>query len=141
MTSTPSPYERPDEGSVRWLKSRDWYTDYHERLNERLNEIAPGTQIVAMPHEHMKIVTERCTLFRPAREEDVVVLLSGRSCHDDCDRLFREKKIKHVYTGYALDDDGLWRFHSWGFDAVDRRVFEATEPRLMYFGQQVDDAS
>lgn len=33
-------------------------------------------------------------------------------CHDNCDELFEQKKIKQVIFGYALSSDSIFRSHS-----------------------------
>jgi hypothetical protein len=54
-------------------------------------------------------------------------------CHGNVGRLWIRRKGRiEIATGYALSDDGLWRSHSWGFEAD--HVIETTEARELYFG-------
>lgn len=44
-----------------------------------------------------------------------------------------------LYTGYCLDDDGLWRQHSWV--AKCGRLIETTSKRKKYYGIVLKDQS
>jgi hypothetical protein len=39
-----------------------------------------------------------------------------------------------ITTGFALSPDGLWRQHSWCVSQDERRVYETTERRDIYYG-------
>jgi hypothetical protein len=61
--------------------------------------------------------------------------MDANNCHTNSERL----AIKHPRryqreTGFALSDDGLWRPHSWVFDATRNQIVETVEPRVRYFG-------
>jgi hypothetical protein len=55
-----------------------------------------------------------------------------RDCHANAARLHRSGTATAIGTGYALSGDGLWRQHSWAFDAGG--IIETTELRTMYCG-------
>jgi hypothetical protein len=61
-------------------------------------------------------------------------LMERSACHLNTSRLWLERKqgVVAIGTGFALNDDGLWRRHSWGI----RRdgLVETTCPREKYFG-------
>jgi hypothetical protein len=56
------------------------------------------------------------------------------ACHKNVAHLWGRKRwrLTGIGTGYALNDDGLWRQQSWGI----RRsgILETTQVRLVYFG-------
>ena len=58
-------------------------------------------------------------------------------CHDNACLLWAARQDALVMaTGYCLDDDGLWRQHSWCVDVSGPRpaIVETTSKRLLYFG-------
>jgi hypothetical protein len=70
-------------------------------------------------------------------------LLPGRTsaCHDNACLLWAARQDTLVLaTGYCLDDDGLWRQHSWCVDVSGPRpaIVETTQRRLLYFGFALD---
>lgn len=60
-------------------------------------------------------------------------LAEGR-CHDNVDYIVGRWPHFMGFTGFALSQDGLWRYHSWIWDPVRNCVRETTEPRLVYYG-------
>jgi hypothetical protein len=59
-------------------------------------------------------------------------------CHENVASLWAAGE-GHPCTGFALSEDGLWRSHSWLFDAT-ARVVETTEARAAYYGYEFADA-
>lgn len=120
------------------LRKKPWWTEYHDRLNTYVNEILPGSHVVA--HTSPDCLIEG--LFKenvviPDPEKDMVCVEGElRACHDNCEKLLAEEKIEVWMTGYAMSDDGLWRHHSWGKDK-DGRIVETTLERLAYLGVRV----
>jgi hypothetical protein len=55
------------------------------------------------------------------------------AAHQNVSKLLKAGRISEVHTGYALSDDRLWRYHSWGVDAHGR-IVETTVERIAYFG-------
>lgn len=55
-----------------------------------------------------------------------------RSCHDNVVKMFHQNLVDEAWAGYALSDDGLWRFHSWGRSA--QGWIETTDLRCAYWG-------
>jgi hypothetical protein len=125
----------PDYERVQWLKSRQWYTQDHDSLNQVLQKIVPRTQIVATPNEHIPIknILENGKIFQLV---PIVDSFENSRCHDNCDKLYAHKQVANVCTGFALSADGLWRYHSWAID-FDNFIIETTEERLLYFGFEI----
>jgi len=74
----------------------------------------------------------------PVTAEEVVQRAGERSeCHANVVRLWRQGEATAIGTGYALSDDGLWREHSWAWDA-DGRLLETSVSRVRYFGVRLD---
>lgn len=128
--------EYPDESQIQFLTSRPWYSKEHDQLNLILNSIVPQTHIVAPFGAHVQIDTNQVMLTNPAELNVKLIKMIQSGCHDNCEILFENGKINKICTGYALSKDGLWRFHSWGFDNENNLV-ETTEPRLLYWGNVV----
>ncbi len=127
----------PDLDRIIWLNTQQWYTQEHEELNTKLTEIAPKTQILAHPHHHIPIKF----ILDAGQIVNIRVLqydMENSRCHDNCDKLYLRNEIANVYTGFALSSDGLWRYHSWGYDSDDSGyIVETTEERLLYFGVKI----
>lgn len=60
--------------------------------------------------------------------------LSGSRCHQNVEYIVRRWPHFKGFIGYALSNDGAWRYHSWAYDPVRNCIRETTELRLMYFG-------
>jgi hypothetical protein len=71
--------------------------------------------------------------------------MGGNHCHDNVAWLWNQRNkrfklllagglpiLKAIATGYALNEDGMWRPHSWGVTAT--HIVETTVSRLQYFG-------
>lgn len=54
-------------------------------------------------------------------------------CHDNVLRLLKAHQLDSAWAGFALSEDGRWRFHSWGLSA-DGVIIETTLRRLVYWG-------
>lgn len=122
----------PDEDRVQWLISRPWYKPIHATMNSILQQYDPKTHIVAVPHEHIDLdnIISNGKLFSGKVYKCV---METSQCHDNCELLLKLKLIDSICTGYALSDDGLWRFHSWGLTNAGT-IVETTAPRIKYFG-------
>mgnify|MGYP000406868450 CR=1 FL=1 len=131
-------YEIPDKDKIEFLTSRPWFTNSHKNLNEILNELAPDTHIVAVPFEHIEInnVTNKCELFDTRIHDIKLIKMENSRCHDNCEILFNSCNSNKLYSGYALSQDGLWRFHSWCVDK-NNCILETTQERLIYYGIQI----
>lgn len=76
----------------------------------------------------------------PATDARVLPGATSR-CHDNACQLWAARQDALVLaTGYCLDDDGLWRQHSWCVDVSGPRpaIVETTQKRLLYFGFALD---
>lgn len=60
--------------------------------------------------------------------------MAVNNCHSNVAELFRSSSNRErIVTGWALNDDGLWRQHSW-LVTQNGDIIETTESRLMYYG-------
>jgi hypothetical protein len=67
--------------------------------------------------------------------EAILRLGNPSDCHENSARLHQQEPQRYeVRTGYALSEDGIWRPHSWVFDANTDDIIETTEARVTYFG-------
>jgi hypothetical protein len=66
--------------------------------------------------------------------------MDGNGCHHNVASLWEQRKkrsrLKAIATGYVLDVDGMWRWHTWGIAAT--YILETTMVRLQYFGILMD---
>jgi len=128
---------------IFFLKSRPWYQlleEHYEKINGQLNQICPGTHIVAPLNFHVDLTKNNfvdCVIFNPDLINVKLYKMTEGYCHDNCDELFGRNLIKKIYTGYALSYDGKWRFHSWCIDHDDNLI-ETTSERIMYFGVELN---
>ena len=64
----------------------------------------------------------------------------GNRCHHNVASLWEQRKkrsrLRAIATGYVLDADGTWRWHTWGIAAT--HILETTVVRLQYFGILMD---
>ena len=82
--------------------------------------------------------SERPTILTAESRPAVVIKrMTASDCHGNAATLFRAGKGM-IATGYALDEDGLWRQHSWVVDSK-RRVIETTVRRKAYYGIVCDE--
>jgi hypothetical protein len=122
----------PTEDHKLLLKNKPWYHSIHEELNKILQEIEPGSHIVAPFRQHI----DPTKIAHEGKLDTGKVLLlqmEESKCHDNVDELFEYKIIQKVSCGYALSDDGLWRFHSWG-NLENGEIIETCSVREKYFG-------
>jgi hypothetical protein len=66
--------------------------------------------------------------------------MDGDRRHQNVASLWKQRKkrsrLKAIATGYALSEDGMWRWHTWGIGAT--HILETTLVRLQYFGIPMD---
>ncbi len=122
----------PDLDRKKFLLTRPWFSVPHKQVNKILTKMVPNTHIVSTPFEHIDLdkIIKKGKLIKGYTLIHEMEL--GR-CHDNCEILLAKKEITNIYSGYALSDDGLWRFHSWGIN-LDGDIVETTTPRLLYYG-------
>lgn len=107
-----------------------------------------GKDVVAMPYyddDTLKIVSGKETFLIGFNSQLTFKLGKPSQCHQNVIDLWKAKSIQHIYTGYGLSEDGLWRAHSWGVDIIYadddsppvKTVIETTEERTIYFGYEV----
>lgn len=75
-------------------------------------------------------------IFDPSYDCDAVqVLIKAGTCHDNALLLWHDVSEMEVWTGFALDKDGIWVNHTWG--CCFGMVIETTVPFSKYVGRQV----
>jgi hypothetical protein len=66
--------------------------------------------------------------------------MDGNRCHHNVASLWEQRKkygrLRAIATGYVLNEDSMWRWHSWGLAAT--HILETTVARLQYFGLPMD---
>jgi hypothetical protein len=135
-------YIHIDNETIDFLKSRPWYSsnkEHYELINDKLNEYYPHTHVVAPLISHIDITKNNfanCVFFDSNIFPIKIQKMKDSECHNNCDKLFKKKIIKKIFTGYALSNDGRWRFHSWCID-IDNILIETTEYRIAYYGVEV----
>lgn len=71
---------------------------------------------------------------------DKVHMMVGEPCKchsNSCYCWDANRKVSRICTGYAVNEDGLWRQHSWVINQKDSggiQIIETTTKRLLYFG-------
>ena len=130
-------YSTPSKEKVEFLTSRSWYTNKHNELNIILNNIAPESHIVAANDNiELNLDFSKCEFFSSNVNPLKIIKMKDSYCHDNCEKLYKLGIISEIYTGYALSTDGLWRFHSWGFNN-EEILIETTESRIYYYGMNL----
>jgi hypothetical protein len=66
--------------------------------------------------------------------------MAGNRCHHNVSSLWEQRqkrsRLRAIATGYVLNEDGMWRWHTWGIAAT--HILETTVVRLQYFGILMD---
>jgi len=94
-----------------------------------------------------KIFPQPCPFVSEIASHGVLVELpvklrqmDGNRCHHNVASLWEQRKkysrLKAIATGYALSEDGMWRWHTWGLAAT--HILETAVVRLQYFGIPMD---
>ena len=129
-------YENANEETIEFLKSRPWWSNYYDRLQAYLEPMFPGTHVVAVPNIDQ---TEQLFYLKPVSvtSEDVISLKGQRGmkegdCHFNVLKLKKAGLVEKWIMGFALSEDGLWRFHSWGMKG--ELIVETTEEQIAYIG-------
>lgn len=99
-----------------------------------------GTELVVMPPQEgfdiwiPLLVKKGSVMAFPVEFRRMI----ESNCHGNVETLcHRRKELTGIGTGYALsDDDGLWRWHSWGILNNPARIVETTSFRVRYYGLQ-----
>lgn len=115
------------------LETKAWWTANHSILQKKLEELVPGTHVVAVPWDSkiLKYALDNGAELRVVSSTDISMPMTSRACHNNCEYLLRKGVINEYHSGYALSEDRLWRFHSWGI-SPDNKIVETTEPRIAY---------
>jgi hypothetical protein len=118
---------------------RGWAQQNHPAitsLRAKLFGIA-GNQISSQPCPFVSEIASHGVLVElPVKLRQ----MDGNCCHHNVASLWEQRKkrsrLKALATGYALSEDGMWRWHTWGITAT--HVLETTVARLQYFGILMD---
>lgn len=57
-------------------------------------------------------------------------------CHDNAEKLNQSNPDYKIFTGFALSDDLMWRYHSWCL--YKEKIVETTVKRILYYGIYLD---
>jgi hypothetical protein len=105
-----------------------------------------GDEVVINALSEQGMKDQAATAERVLREgslfsgKDAITMRGGNNaCHDNVQMLLDAGAIPRGWTGWALTNDGLWRFHSWGTRRTGR-VIETTEERIKYYGVEIESA-
>ena len=117
---------------------KPWWSKQHSDFQQIIDKIWLGSHLVGH-HDKMSSVLATLITKSPKTKlfiakEDNVVYIDGDQgdCHANVDRLRENNEIENDFIGYALSEDGLWRYHSWG--TLKEKIAETTERRLVYIG-------
>lgn len=117
------------------LKSRSYWLNIHTQFQLFLDKFFPKTQLVSLPDPEsiLSIMASR-EIFIP-NEKYKIILMQRSKCHDNVEELCNKNSNKKFrsYSGYALSEDRLWRYHSWIVDE-NNNIIETTVKRLVYIG-------
>ncbi|MFA6000101.1 MAG: hypothetical protein WC783_03945 [Candidatus Paceibacterota bacterium] len=95
-----------------------------------------GKRIVLMPEPKREIdnLVSRGKIFKLH-----IRRMNGAQsqCHTNTAKLWYKYDGFIICTGYVLNDDGLWRQHSWGI--YRKKLIETTDERDIYFGYEMND--
>ena len=106
-----------------------------QELNKLLNTFESNSIVLPMFNTKNEVnnIIDRGKIFGST---DLFMLGRQSQCHSNSAALYLARKdfedIK-IMTGFALSEDGLWRFHSWCI-LDNMKIIETTEKRLAYFG-------
>ena len=127
--------DKPTNETINWLISRPWWTSHHHQLQNYLYNLIHDTHLVACPGDTLVaksfLLTGGQIKLIKSQNDIKLKKMEQSQCHINSLKLFKKGKINEMHTGYALSQDGLWRYHSWGLK--NNKVIETTEPRIAYF--------
>ncbi len=108
-----------------------------EVLKARLLEVG-GVAVILVPKaEYRQLLKDG--EFRDGAEARVWKQRVG-DCHGNVARTMGRYRAKGKpdrfvpMTGFALSDDGAWRYHSWLVESDTNKIVETTRSRLAYYG-------
>jgi hypothetical protein len=109
---------------------------YLKKLHRRLLEIDGAAVVLWSGTNSEEIVSRLLSLGQTDSGQNAVLRLGKASeCHENSFAIHQQDPARYeVRTGYALSEDGIWRPHSWVFDAKVNGIIETTEKRVTYFG-------
>lgn len=126
----------PVESSrIKFLTTRNWWSNEYTEFQKYISKMFPGTHVVgAMELSGITTIPKFDSIHIPNGLTKLTKMQDSK-CHDNCVDLYLLNKTNRIFTGYALSDDGLWRFHSWIIDKDDI-IIETTKERLIYVGYE-----
>lgn len=128
-------YQKVKADHSRKLYEMPWWTDSHTILNDKVRELFPDSQIVSNPEDLLlmtNFIANIDSIVIAIPSDDVAMFdFKNRRCHDNVSKLLDAKLIDKDVNGFALSDDGLWRYHSWGLLA-NGKIVETTCHRIAY---------
>jgi hypothetical protein len=102
-------------------------------LRKKLLKIG-GAEIAPQPEPQLKKIMKRGEIIDlPVKMQR----MRSSNCHQNTSELYHDKRIDAIATGWVLNDDCVWRQHTWGLK--DDHIIETTEKRKKYFGVILND--
>lgn len=132
-----------DYQQLRYLKEHNHSILKKEPIQKKLRErlLKEGGYEVGLEEgdKDVKDIVQRGQYFRGSGVK--VVQCEMHECHFNASRLWKKYPTKYsIVTGYGLDDDGVWKQHSWLLDKRTKKVIETTAKWIAYFGVVFNDA-
>jgi hypothetical protein len=124
-----------DNDRITFLKNRPWWNKVHDNFQSCLDEMFPGTHLVADPFDVDDLLNINTIMIPNSNYQ--IKQMERSMCHDNSIKLCTTDSSLKLFSGYALSDDKLWRHHSWVMTKTDD-IIETTEKRLIYLGYNVD---
>ncbi len=129
---------------MAWARARGFTADrslpelaHLDALKGRLLGIGGWAVILVDDEPDLDLLLKHGTTY--GADDAAIELGSHSECHANSALGFLRDPHLGIGTGYALSRDGIWRQHSWGFNAETFQILETTEERLAYFGIRLDD--
>lgn len=131
------------ESRVESLKSLGYYKDtvfedgQYEPLKKILFDIGGEAVILCyyMDKDEYRKLVDTGRYFHGVGAK--IIKGQIRECHENSKALASKQPHYDCYFGFALSDDGAWRYHSWVWNNKGEEVLETTEARLAYYGIKV----
>lgn len=115
------------------LKLKPWWNNKFNEFQKYIEIKFPGTHVVAHPDQYASMSICMLNILMLSDDTTVLNKMENSACHDNCFILYHHDRSHRIFTGYALSDDGLWRYHSW-IVTKNNAIIETTVNRLIYIG-------
>ena len=121
-----------------FFKSKFYWTNTHQKLEDALQNKFPNTLVVPMPSNIEKyssiIENETFKITKNNGNNIKIIEMIVSQCHDNVEKLYNKKLVEEKAFGYVLElsnnNDYRWREHSWGLK--NGKIIETTHARGIY---------